>query len=106
MRTHIKETSKSILLALCEGNSLVAGEFSAQRASDADNLPFDDFIMFPVVFGGGGVTIIVIIFMPIDFLVLILLLYEVIVSLLTTIDCWRLVPSRHQCNKPIWEIVI
>ena len=34
--THIKETSKSALLALCEGNSLVTGEFPSQRASKAE----------------------------------------------------------------------
>ena len=36
MRTHIKETSKSELLVLCEGNSPVTGEFPAQRASNAE----------------------------------------------------------------------
>ena len=35
MRTHTKEKSKSTLLALCEGNSSVMGEFPAQRASNA-----------------------------------------------------------------------
>ena len=34
MRTHIKETSKSALLTLCEGNSPVTGEFPTQRASN------------------------------------------------------------------------
>ena len=36
MRTHIKETSKSTLFSLREGNSPVIGEFSAQRASNAE----------------------------------------------------------------------
>ena len=36
MRTHIKETPKSMLLALCEGNSPVTGEFPAQVASNAE----------------------------------------------------------------------
>ena len=34
MRTHIKETAKSALLSLCEGNSPVAGEFPSQKASN------------------------------------------------------------------------
>ena len=36
MRTQIEETSKSALLALCVGNSPVAGEFPVQRASNAE----------------------------------------------------------------------
>ena len=36
MQTHIKETSKSALLALCEENLPVTGEFSAQTASNAE----------------------------------------------------------------------
>ena len=36
MWTHIKETSKSALLALCELNSPVTGEFPTQRASNAE----------------------------------------------------------------------
>ena len=36
MRTHIKETSKSALLAVYAGNSPAAGEFPAQRASNAE----------------------------------------------------------------------
>ena len=39
MRTHIKETSKSVLLALCEGNSPVTGEFPTQRVSNAEKAP-------------------------------------------------------------------
>ena len=34
--THIKETLKPALLALCEGNSPVTSEFPAQRASNAE----------------------------------------------------------------------
>ena len=45
MLTHIKETSKSASLALCEGNSPVTAEFPAQRASDAEKFPFDDVIV-------------------------------------------------------------
>ena len=36
MRNHIKESSKSALLTLCEGNSPGTGEFPAQRASNAE----------------------------------------------------------------------
>ena len=36
MRTHIKEASKSALLAICKGNSPVTGEFPVQRASNAE----------------------------------------------------------------------
>ena len=35
MRTHTRETSNSTLLALCEGNSPVSGDFPAQRVSNA-----------------------------------------------------------------------
>ena len=42
MRTHIKETSKSALLALCEGKSPVIGEFPAQRDSNAEKAPISD----------------------------------------------------------------
>ena len=37
MWTHIKETSKSALLTLCEGNSPVTGEFPTQRTSNGEN---------------------------------------------------------------------
>ena len=37
MRTHIRETSKTALLALCVGNSPMTCEFPAQRASNAEN---------------------------------------------------------------------
>ena len=40
-----RKTSKPRVTGLCEGNSPVTGEFSAQRASDAEKIPFDDFIM-------------------------------------------------------------
>ena len=36
MLTHIKETLKSALLALCKGNSPETGEFPAQRASNVE----------------------------------------------------------------------
>ena len=36
VRSVIKETSKSALLVVCEGNSPVTGEFPAQRASNAE----------------------------------------------------------------------
>ena len=36
MRAHIEETSKPALLALCEGNSPVPGEFPAQGASNVE----------------------------------------------------------------------
>ena len=38
MQTHIKETSKSALLALCDENSPVIGEFPAQCTSDAEKV--------------------------------------------------------------------
>ena len=40
-----KKTSKLRVIALCEGNSPVTGEFSAQRASNAENVSIDDVIM-------------------------------------------------------------
>ena len=46
MWTHIKETSKSALLALCVGNSPVAGEFRIQRAVIQEKLPFYDVFMW------------------------------------------------------------
>ena len=49
MRTHIKETLKAELLALCGGNSPVTGKFTAQRDSDAEKLPFDDVVMLKVL---------------------------------------------------------
>ena len=40
-----KKTSKFRVTGLCEGNSPVTDEFPAQRASYAENIPFDDVIM-------------------------------------------------------------
>ena len=45
-RRRWKKISKLRVTGLCEGNSLVAGEVPAQRASNAQMLPFDDVIMF------------------------------------------------------------
>ena len=44
-RRKSKETPKLHVTGLCEGNSLVTGEFPAQRASNAENVSFDDIIM-------------------------------------------------------------
>ena len=41
----LKKTSKLRVTGLCAGNSTVTGEFPAQRASNAENFPFDDVIM-------------------------------------------------------------
>ena len=38
VQTNIKETSSSVLLALCEGNALVSGGFPSQRASNAESV--------------------------------------------------------------------
>ena len=38
-RRTLKKTSKLCVTGLCEGNSPVAGEFPAQRASNAENVP-------------------------------------------------------------------
>ena len=40
-----KRTSKLRVTGLCVGNSPVTGEFPAQKASNAENFPFDDVIM-------------------------------------------------------------
>ena len=40
-----KKTSKLRDTSLCEGNSPMAGDFPAQRASNAEMFPFDDVIM-------------------------------------------------------------
>ena len=40
-----KKTSKRRVTGLCEENSLVTGEFPAQRASNAEMFPFDDVIV-------------------------------------------------------------
>ena len=47
-RRRSKEISKLRVTGLCEGNSPVAGEFPAQKASNAENVPFDDAIMASV----------------------------------------------------------
>ena len=39
------EKTKLRVTGLCEGNSPVAGEFLAQRASNAEMFPFDDVVM-------------------------------------------------------------
>ena len=45
-RRRSKKTSKLRVAGLCEGNSPVTGEFPAQRASNAENFPLDDVIMW------------------------------------------------------------
>ena len=40
-----KKTPKLRVTGLCDGNSPVTGKFPAQRASNAEMFPFDDFIM-------------------------------------------------------------
>ena len=45
IRHRSKKTSKLRVTGLCAGNSPVTGEFPAQRASNAENIPFDDVIM-------------------------------------------------------------
>ena len=47
MWTHIKEISKSALLAFCEGNSPVTDEFPAKGPVTRKKLPFGDVIMYP-----------------------------------------------------------
>ena len=44
-RRKSKKTSKIRVTGLCAGNSPVIGGFPAQRASNAENVPFDDIIM-------------------------------------------------------------
>ena len=44
-RRRSKETSKLRVTGLCQGNSPVTGEFPLQRASNAENILFDDVIM-------------------------------------------------------------
>ena len=46
IRRRSKKTSKLRVTGLCAGNSPEAGEFPAQRASNAENIPFDDVIMY------------------------------------------------------------
>ena len=44
-RRRSKETSKLRVTGLCDGNLLAPSEFPAQRASNAENVSFDDVIM-------------------------------------------------------------
>ena len=44
-RRRSKKTSKLRATGLCKGNSPVAVEFPAQRASNAEKVPYDDVIM-------------------------------------------------------------
>ena len=44
-RPRLDKSSKLRVTGLYEGNSPVTGEFSAQRASNAENVPFDDVII-------------------------------------------------------------
>ena len=44
-RRRSKKTSKLRFTGLCVGNSPGIGEFPAQKASNAENVPFDDVIM-------------------------------------------------------------
>ena len=46
-----KKTSKLRVTGLCAGNSQGTGEFPAQMASNAENVPFDDVIMYEVCHG-------------------------------------------------------
>ena len=48
IRGQIKKTSKFRVTGLCAGNSPGTGEFPAQMASDAENVPFDDVIMLEI----------------------------------------------------------
>ena len=41
LRRRSKKTSKLRVTGLCAGNSSVTGEFPAQMASNAENVPFD-----------------------------------------------------------------
>ena len=44
-RGRSKKTSKLRVIDLCAGNPPVAGGFPLPRASDAENIPFDNVIM-------------------------------------------------------------
>ena len=44
-RRRSKKSSKLRVVGLCAGNSPGTGEFPAQKASNAENIPFDDAIM-------------------------------------------------------------
>ena len=45
-RHRSKKTSKLCVTGPCEGNSVVTGEFPAQRARNAEMFPFNDVIMY------------------------------------------------------------
>ena len=45
-RRSSKKASKLHVTSICAGNSPMAGEFPAQRASNAEMFRFDDVIMF------------------------------------------------------------
>ena len=47
-RRRSKKTTELPVTGLCEGNSPVTDEFLAQRASNAENVPFDDVIMISI----------------------------------------------------------
>ena len=48
--------SKLRVTGLCKGNSTVADEFPAQRASNAEMFPFDDVIANDGIFWPGFMT--------------------------------------------------
>ena len=52
----IRRSSKLRVTGLCAGNSPVTGEFSAQRASNAEMLPFDDVFMRSATILGDGAS--------------------------------------------------
>ena len=47
-RRRSKKTSKLRVTGLCTGNSPVTGEFPIQMANNAENVSFDDVIMYQV----------------------------------------------------------
>ena len=49
VRRGTKKTLKLRVTGLCEGNSPVIGKFPAQKASNAENVLFDDVIMNTIV---------------------------------------------------------
>ena len=58
-RHRSKKTSKLRVTGLCAGNSSVAGEFPAQRTSNAEMFPFDDIIMGSHCFSNTCETMII-----------------------------------------------
>ena len=58
-RHRSKKTSKLRVTGLCAGNSSVAGEFPAQRTSNAEMFPFDDVIMCSHYFSNTCETMII-----------------------------------------------